>query len=398
MAKRGAQSDLNRDNWDDEEDTEEAGTFTTASEEDMNKRKIIKARRRLPSDANKSGGVFKNFTGFSGFSGLKSTSSTASSTSNSSAPAELKPATKTSLAGFSGFAGLSSTTSKDIWSTQEKPWAKVNGNNGIKQNDTSEKENHSDSYLENIKSLNISVLSWLQKHVNENPYVDLTPVFKDYSKHLSNIEKKATPIKESPDIKPLPSVTPPSSLSKNEPVGSKSLDFKMIETEEKPVVNEEKPFIGLAAPAPAEKPKETTEEAEPSDEPPKPKRLSTIVVTAEEGSKFSVRCKLFFNRNNAWSELGVGMLNIKDIDGKSQLFVRADTATGNILLNVFLTSTTPVNRTGKNNVMLVSLPNPPLYSKPSEGDNTKPATYLIRVKTADNADELFQIVEDLKSK
>lgn len=122
----------------------------------------------------------------------------------------------------------------------------MNGNNGLKQNDSTEKENHSDAYLESIKSLNISVLSWLQKHVNENPYVDLTPVFKDYSMHLSNIEKKATPCKQSPDIKPLPSVTPPSSLNKNETVGSKSLDFKISEPEEKPVVNEEKPFIGMS--------------------------------------------------------------------------------------------------------------------------------------------------------
>lgn len=43
------------------------------------------------------------------------------------------------------------------------------------------------------------------------------------------------------------------------------------------------------------------------------------------------------------------------------------------------------------------VPNPPLYSKPSEGDNNKPATYLIRVKTAEDADELFSQLNKSKS-
>ena len=43
------------------------------------------------------------------------------------------------------------------------------------------------------------------------------------------------------------------------------------------------------------------------------------------------------------------------------------------------------------------VPNPPLYSKPSEGDNSKPATYLIRVKTAEDADELFSQLNKSKS-
>ncbi|KAK3754885.1 hypothetical protein QZH41_018940 [Actinostola sp. cb2023] len=259
----------------------------------------------------------------------------------------------------------------------------------------------------------MSVSSWIQKHLGDNPYVDLTPVFNDYRNHLASIESTESPSKQSPDAKPLPSVTPPLSITskvetKDEQASSKSLYFQTNESVTVNVKNEEKPFAGLAAAALAGKAKEIVTvdaEEEPSDEPPKPKRGSTVltdpicssVVTAEVGSKFSVRCKLFFNRNNAWSELGVGMLSIKDIDGKSQLLVRADTATGNILLNIFIASTMPVTRNGKNNVMMVSIPNPPLYSKASEGDNNKPATYLIRVKTAESADELFKMVEDLKS-
>ena len=43
-------------------------------------------------------------------------------------------------------------------------------------------------YLSNLKSLNTSFLAWVEKHVRENPYVGLTPVFKDYEKHISELE------------------------------------------------------------------------------------------------------------------------------------------------------------------------------------------------------------------
>ena len=48
----------------------------------------------------------------------------------------------------------------------------------------------SQMYLANLKSLNTSVLSWIEKHVRENPYVDLSPVFNDYGKHLKDLEQK----------------------------------------------------------------------------------------------------------------------------------------------------------------------------------------------------------------
>ncbi|XP_031568078.1 nuclear pore complex protein Nup50-like [Actinia tenebrosa] len=409
MAKRGAGSELNRDNWDDDDEIEEAGTFTIASEEDLNKRKIIRARRRIPSDANsKSSGVFQKFKGFSGFSGLSGSSSTTDASKSlpgfgswGSTTSKTETTTATTIAGFTGFAGLSATnsissSSKD--SSIASSWSTFNGNKDSEKTETLD-DTPNNAYLENIKALNIGVLAWIKKHVEENPYVDLMPVFKDYRKHMDDLESKATPNKDSPGIKPLPSITPPSSsgskvVSSNEQqVSSKSLDFKSSVVPE--VRNEEKPFAGLAAAAMASKDNgndKAENEDEPSDEPPKLKS----VITAEEGSQFSVRCKLFFKRNNAWSELGVGMLNLKDKDDKSQLLVRADTATGKILLNIFIAPSMPVTRSGKNNVMLVSIPNPPLYSKPSEGDNEKPATYLIRVKTAESADDLFKKLEERK--
>lgn len=45
--KRAASTDLNHDNWDEEEKPEEAGTFKKASDDVLEKRIVKKAKRRL---------------------------------------------------------------------------------------------------------------------------------------------------------------------------------------------------------------------------------------------------------------------------------------------------------------------------------------------------------------
>lgn len=47
-------------------------------------------------------------------------------------------------------------------------------------------------YLKQLKTLNLSVCEWIKMHVSQDPHVDLSPVFKDYEKHLANIDKKFT--------------------------------------------------------------------------------------------------------------------------------------------------------------------------------------------------------------
>ena len=84
------------------------------------------------------------------------------------------------------------------------------------------------------------------------------------------------------------------------------------------------------------------------------------------------------------------MLYLKWNDDKILLLVRMENATGKILLNVQIIKNTPMSRKGKNNVMLVTVPNPPVYLKPTDGDNSLPCTYLIRVKTAGDADTLLE--------
>lgn len=45
-------------------------------------------------------------------------------------------------------------------------------------------------YSAQITALNISFLNWIKLHIEGNPLVDLTPVFNDYTKHMTDIEGK----------------------------------------------------------------------------------------------------------------------------------------------------------------------------------------------------------------
>lgn len=47
-SKRGASSDLNHNNWDQDEEPEESGTFQRASDDSLKRRVIKTARRRNP--------------------------------------------------------------------------------------------------------------------------------------------------------------------------------------------------------------------------------------------------------------------------------------------------------------------------------------------------------------
>lgn len=55
---------------------------------------------------------------------------------------------------------------------------------------STKREVHAVDYCQALKSLNESVLDWIKQHVERNPYIILLPVFKDYEKHLEDIEHK----------------------------------------------------------------------------------------------------------------------------------------------------------------------------------------------------------------
>jgi len=105
------------------------------------------------------------------------------------------------------------------------------------------------------------------------------------------------------------------------------------------------------------------------------------------------RCKLFYKKGNSYAEKGVGTLFLKKTgDEKTQLVVRAETSLGNILLNIFLNPQLSTQRVGKNNVMLVCVPNPPIDPKTP----SVPTPMLFRVKTEEEADDLLKKLDEAK--
>uniref|UniRef100_A0A2P2HY03 Nuclear pore complex protein Nup50-like n=1 Tax=Hirondellea gigas TaxID=1518452 RepID=A0A2P2HY03_9CRUS len=136
----------------------------------------------------------------------------------------------------------------------------------------------------------------------------------------------------------------------------------------------------------------TTNTDAEEDTPPKVE----VVEVKEDDALYEKKCKLFYKKDGVFIDKGVGTLFLKpagDECKKTQLLVRAATNLGNVLLNIVLNSSLPTMRTGKNNVLIVCVPNPPI--DPKVESNT-PVTMLIRVKTSDDADELLKKIDEHK--
>ena len=220
MAKRRADKELNHDNWNEEDDspTEDLmGPFKRASEEELAKRKIRVARRRGPDTQESSGpSVFKNFAGFgnvgtdgtsklSGFD-FMSKSSTNSSVGGSSAfsPAAFKMPTSSAPSGesevsFKSTSSSSSSTTASFSFGSNSTQSTSNKSNGIAESATkfttgsSAADANNKTYLSNLKALNEGVSKWVQKHLDQNIYINLIPVFEDYKKHFKQLEEKYKP-------------------------------------------------------------------------------------------------------------------------------------------------------------------------------------------------------------
>lgn len=464
MAKRIAEKELTDRNWDQEDEAEEAGTFSVASEEVLKNRAIKKAKRRNVGFESDNGGAFKGFKGlvvpsggggFSGFGGgpggkplegLTNGNSTTSVTPFTSAKTAPEP--KVSFGSFAAN-GPTVLVDKKILS----PTSNGSGQQSC-SGLASSRACSGNAYHKQLAGLNCSVRDWIVKHVNTNPLCDLTPIFKDYEKYLAMIEKqlestgssgsetgtnRAQGETEPPSFFGSTKVQQESTLfhgnktedtsEKVELMSEKKVDpaqgttsasfnfgkkidssvlgslssgsltgfsfspgnsslFGKDTTQSKPVSS---PFSAQALEGPAEGSSNEYKggDEEESEEPP------AVVVTEvkEDDAFYSKKCKLFYKKDNEFKEKGVGTLHLKPTaNQKTQLLVRADTNLGNILLNVLIPPNMPCTRTGKNNVLIVCVPNPPLAEK----NASVPATMLIRVKTSEDADELHKILQEKK--
>jgi nuclear pore complex protein Nup50 len=136
---------------------------------------------------------------------------------------------------------------------------------------------------------------------------------------------------------------------------------------------------------------EETDKPEENDDaeyqPPEPESAPV----EEKDAFFTIKCKLFFMSGKDYRERSVGMLYLIRLNtGKTQLLIRSDTSLGKVLLNVVIADSMLCTRTGKNNVSLVCVPNPSDPKIYGSADANTPVTFLIRVKTAEDADELLE--------
>ncbi|XP_054856432.1 nuclear pore complex protein Nup50 isoform X1 [Eublepharis macularius] len=461
MAKRVAEKELTDKNWDQEEETEEMGTFSVASEEVLKNRAIKKAKRRNVGLESESGGAFKGFKGFDlssggvGFSGFGNGTRTkplglsngSSSITNTSSYISLKTAaeTKTTLT-----SPVVSSVSVNTPVVEKKP-ANLETNGESQQPPSSgfapSPACSSNVYHKQLAALNCSVRDWIVKHVNANPLCDLTPIFRDYEKYLAEIEQHGISSdsgSESESNKAVGSQPGGAFGSSNLQQGSifffnsnrsEDMPRKGMELEKKPepklgsksavtfTFSKSVDSSGLnssalpsfsfssgcanlfgkdasqgSAPSFSSKASDTQMESasnedkggeEEEEEPPK------VVVNEikEDDAFYSKKCKVFYKKDNEFKEKGVGTLHLKPAGNqKTQLLIRADTNLGNILLNILVPPKMPCSRTGKNNVLIVCIPNPPVDEK----NAAVPVPMLIRVKTSEDADELHKILLEKK--
>ncbi|KAF8797305.1 nuclear pore complex protein Nup50-like [Argiope bruennichi] len=449
MAKRGPTSELNHDNWDSVDDKEEAGSFTPCSATELQNRIIRKAKRSLTnsSSGNNSPGMtpFAKFSGFSGVaSPFSSSVKTDASSYNSCFPATVKKeekpngTTSSSQEKNSGDAKACTSNTKPeekqarnleyyrqlqslnesvlkwmqlhlaknpccdftpVFNDYKKHMDTLNVIYPVKMKEatfsdnkpsfsgsstaeiTKDNANHSGSSNDN---------SNFKKEKNE----DETDYGANFKSNTTNTSTFSFGIKSSPTpTSSVSSIGCTSSAKEGNDAGNEEMKtpapfsfgfFNKAANQS----NSDKPFSFACTPV--EK-IESVENEEAEYVPPK----NEFVAVTEEDAFYSKRCKLFFKKGDSYAERGVGNLYLKPMDGKTQLLIRADTSLGNILLNIVLSASLPMSRTGKNNVLLVCIPNPPVDVK--KADSKEAIPMLIRVKTSEEADELLETLNKYKS-
>uniref|UniRef100_A0A3B4Y622 Nuclear pore complex protein Nup50 n=1 Tax=Seriola lalandi dorsalis TaxID=1841481 RepID=A0A3B4Y622_SERLL len=394
MAKRIADKELTDRNWDQEEEGEEAGTFSVASEDVLKNRAIKKAKRRNLGAEGESPGAFKGFKGFSLTAAV-----TAAAASGSSTP--------TLFSGFGnggGFKGIGGLTNGNSIAPSFGGFSSPAASTAA----PGETQSHlTPEYSRQLTALNCSVRDWITKHVNDNPLCDLNPIFRDYERHLSSIERQygagsAAPSDgDSTRDKSSAAAPIPAGITFNfgqkvdssvlGSLGSKTTTPSFSFSSSGASSSQTSLFgaPGSAAPLSFSGTKAEDNGEEESEEPPKP----DIKEVKEDDAFYSKKCKMFYKKDSEFKEKGVGTLHLKQTaEGKTQLLIRADTNLGNILLNIMVQSSMPCSRVGKNNVMVVCVPNPSIDDK----NPSSPVPLLIRVKTAEDADDLHKILEEKK--
>ncbi|EZA62009.1 hypothetical protein DMN91_003646 [Ooceraea biroi] len=215
--KRSAATELNHDNWDEENEPEEAGTFTKASTDVLEKRVIKTGRRRLPSrDGANMKSAFGTFTGFKTSNSVMKSSPfsflanviTPSSTTTSIAPTTIVNTNNKSVeSGSASKAENASKTDNDNAKAQTLSGTSAS-KKGLSEQGNEKTKSHSSEYYAKLKGLNESVTTWIKTHVDANPFCILTPIFKDYEKYLKEIKEESAKVQASHTAEQTTQATP----------------------------------------------------------------------------------------------------------------------------------------------------------------------------------------------
>ncbi|KAH8336733.1 hypothetical protein KR059_001842 [Drosophila kikkawai] len=264
--KRQATTNLNHDNWDQEEEPEERGVFRQAPEDVLKTRNIKKAARRMVTGGPTAGtadapaeakSVFSGFSGFGKANTIGGAKSPFSFLDNLSAPKATTTATTTTSAAAKPMFSFSSPasdkpatnifgSSSSIATTTDaaKPTTSIFGTISNTKKESSESlssvpksspsstksgsatvnvvasssTNSESQYHEAVAELNKSILKFLQEELKKSVYCILTPVFEGYAEHLKKL--KDTP---SEPVVPLPSVAASSASPATKPTATFSL-------------------------------------------------------------------------------------------------------------------------------------------------------------------------------
>ncbi|XP_076642089.1 nuclear pore complex protein Nup50 [Halictus rubicundus] len=189
-AKRSATTQLNHENWDEEQEPEEAGSFARAPEDVLANRVVKRAKRRLQS-AEEMKSAFGAFTGFkstftsstpqNAFSFLADKNALSTSSKTDAITDKSPVSSKASKGNENG------TNKEETPKIQTISSTTTNKINDQTDQNTSKK---SSEYFAKLKGLNESVTQWIKSHVDANPFCILTPIFQDYERYLKEIESK----------------------------------------------------------------------------------------------------------------------------------------------------------------------------------------------------------------
>ncbi|XP_040593061.1 nuclear pore complex protein Nup50-like [Mesocricetus auratus] len=429
MAKKNAKKEVTGRNWN--QDAEEEGTFSLASQDVLRNRTIKRAKRRHTRFQSDGGGTSKGDKGlavtsgggeFGNGPGEKPREGITTRKNTAKAAAEPKAAL--------GSVTANGPTSLDHEQTSDPQ------TNGHSQHAAYLGLSFSQAYAASVyhrqlTGLNCSVRDWIVKHVNANPFCDLTPVFKQYEKYLVAIEKQLHSsygcLSERELHRGLVGTQPPSlgvaatelqpasvASEKTELVVDKTADppqgatmtlCNFVKNTESPWSLSSGPMNGVSSPTrsssftgkgttprkPAsakalESPAHggSDESKDKTDELPK----AVLIEGKEEDVFYSKKCRLFYKKDNEFKEKGGGILQLKATANQKTRLLVQDTKLGNILLNVLVPPNMPCTRKGRNNVLIICVPNPPLDKKSAAIE----VTMLIRVKTCKDAEELHKIL------